>query len=118
MSLPVRAICALMLALLTLPAQHAVGPTAPPKERVVYGVEWRLIHAGTVTVEARPTEVSMKLESAGLVTSLFKVNDSYTATYDEPFCATSIHFDAQEGKRHREYHVAINRPANRAHIVE
>jgi Protein of unknown function (DUF3108) len=115
------------------PAMPKMGPPAPDarllafeapaKQKFVYAVEWRLIRAGTVTLEAtpsgeKPTAMSMKLESGGLVASLFKVNDTYSTTYDEPFCATSMKLDALEGKRHRETLVSYDRATNHAHYVE
>jgi Protein of unknown function (DUF3108) len=90
----------------------------PTKERYIYSAEWRLIRAGTVTLEALPAQVSMKLESAGLVASLFKVNDTYTATYDDPFCATMARLDSVEGKRQREALTVYDRGANKATYVE
>jgi len=109
----------------------AVGPPAPdakliepklvappPSTKLTYGVEWRLIRAGTVTIESRPNDMSLKLESAGLVASLFKVNDAYTSTYDDPFCITSSRLDSNEGKRHHEVQVTYDREANKAHYVE
>jgi hypothetical protein len=92
--------------------------SAPTTERLTYDIEWRLIHAGSAVVDAQKTSAHMKLESAGLVSSLFKVDDAYGVTYDEPFCATSATLDAQEGKRHRETHVTFDRSRNRAEYVE
>ena len=90
----------------------------PKMERLTYEVEWRLIHAGSVVVDAQKTSARMKLESEGLVSSLFKVDDAYGVTYDEPFCATSSTLDAQEGKRHHETRVTYDRTANRADYIE
>jgi hypothetical protein len=100
-----------------LPAQsfHHGNPAA---EKLSYDVEWRLINAGSVTVESHKTYARMTIESAGLVSSLFKINDTYTVNYDEPFCATSSLMDAQEGKRHREAAVTYDRSLNRATFVE
>ncbi len=60
----------------------------------------------------------MKLESAGLVSALFKVADTYSVRYDESFCATSSVLDAREGKRHRETDITFDRARNRATFVE
>jgi hypothetical protein len=92
--------------------------SAPSTERLTYDIEWRLIHAGSAVVDAQKTSAHMKLESAGLVSTLFKVDDAYGVTYDEPFCATSATLDAQEGKRHHETHVTFDRASNRAQYVE
>ncbi len=93
-------------------------PVAPASERLTFDVEWRLIHAGTVIIESEKARAGMKLESAGLVSSLFKVHDTYSVDFDEPFCATSSLMDSQEGKRHREAKVTYDRAQNRATFLE
>lgn len=90
----------------------------PSTERLTYDIEWRLIHAGSAVVDEAKTSARMKLASEGMVSSLFKVDDAYGVTYDEPFCATSSTLDAQEGKRHRETHVTYDRSKGRADYVE
>ena len=119
------------------PAVRPIAPSAPdaksaapnptvsgPIEKLVYSVEWRLIRAGTVTLEAWPAELKMRLESGGLVASLFKVDDLYEAHYDDtdwdqsPYCATSMRLESMEGKRHHEAKVTYDRSANRAHYIE
>jgi hypothetical protein len=107
----------------TSPAAAAAPPsgpalTAPSGRRLVYDIEWRLIHAGTATVEERHDWIQLKLESAGLVSSLFKVSDTYTANYDDPFCVTSSLLDSSEGKRHHETQVLYDRAQNHAFFVE
>jgi hypothetical protein len=110
----------------TSSAAHDVGHSAPAGpfittpsgQRMVYDVEWRLIHAGTATIDERPNWVQLKLESSGLVSSLFKVNDTYTANYDDPFCVTSSLLDSSEGKRHHETQVLYDRVQNHAFFVE
>ncbi|MGA3203774.1 MAG: DUF3108 domain-containing protein [Bryobacteraceae bacterium] len=92
--------------------------TTPSTERLTYDIEWRMIHAGTAVVDAQKTTARLKLDSEGLVSTLFKVNDAYGVTYDEPFCATSSTLDAQEGKRHHETRVTFDRTTNRADAVE
>jgi hypothetical protein len=91
---------------------------AQTTERLTYDIEWRLIHAGTAVVETQKTNARIKLESAGLVSTLFKIDDAYGVTYDEPFCATSSTLDSQEGKRHHETRVTFDRTAGRASYLE
>jgi uncharacterized protein DUF3108 len=86
--------------------------------KLTYNIEWRLIHAGTAIVEATASEGHVKLESAGLVSALFKVEDTYSVRFDEPFCATSSTLDSREGKRHRETNITFDRARNRATFVE
>src|SRR5438105_1765578 len=72
-------------------------PSAPASEKLTYNVEWRLIHAGSVTVESKSNWGRLKLESAGLVSKLFKIDDVYAANYDDVYCATITVLDAIEG---------------------
>ena len=102
------------------PAQAVSGPTitTPSGYRLIYDIEWRLIHAGTAMIEERPNWARLRLESSGLVSALFKVNDTYTANYEDPFCVTSSLLDASEGKRHHETQVLYDRVQNHAFLVE
>jgi Protein of unknown function (DUF3108) len=84
----------------------------------VYAVEWRLIRAGTVTLEFSPTHASMHLESSGIVSTLFKINDVYTADYGEPYCANSALLESAEGKRRSETRVTYDGAHNHAWLVE
>jgi len=91
---------------------------APTTEKLTYGVEWRLVRAGTVLVESRTNWARLKLESAGLVSKLFKVDDVYAANYDDGYCSTVTTLDAIEGKRHRETRVQYDRAQNHAYFTE
>jgi hypothetical protein len=92
--------------------------TLSPVEKLTFDVEWRLVHAGTVIIESQKAHADMKIESAGLVSSLYKVNDTYTVDYDEPFCAGHSLMDSQEGKRHHESKTTFDRVNNRASFLE
>jgi hypothetical protein len=87
-------------------------------ERLSYTVEWRLIHAGNAIVEAGPSSVVVKLDSAGMVSTLYKIEDRYRVQFDNPFCATSSLMESKEGSRHRETSVTFDRIRNRASLVE
>jgi hypothetical protein len=107
-----------------LPRQSAAGPVESPEqrpqpqERLTYSVEWRLIRAGTVTIEKRPQQTSVKLESVGIVSTLFRIQDSYNVNFEDAWCATSSLMDSTEGKRHREDKVTFDRNQNHAFFVE
>src|SRR5437764_1320988 len=74
-------------------------------EVLTYDIEWRLIPAGTAKLTmanlSRPSsfsaagngpavsEVRLHLESAGLVSRLFRVSDDYTAMQGQNFCTQS-----------------------------
>jgi len=94
---------------------HAADSTT---ERLTYTVEWRLIHAGNAVVESGPASAALKLESAGLVSTLYKVQDVYRVQFDAPFCATSSLMDSREGSRHRETAVNFDHNRNRAFLTE
>jgi hypothetical protein len=96
-------------------------PDPPPvkiSDKLTYDVEWRLIHAGAVIIDAQPSHADLKLDSAGMVSSLFKVHDIYTVNFDDLYCATAATMDSEEGKRHHETKVTYDRTANRATYLE
>lgn len=105
-----RSLCALLL----LSHVTAFAPAQPQQkssrfpypEKLSYRVEWRFITAGDVTVQlsranARDWQFNMDIESAGLVTRLYKVTDKYKVVTDQKFCGVKSDLDAEEGKRHR-----------------
>jgi len=109
--------------------QAAVSPVT--RETLTYGVEWRLVKAGsakytwnsvpgsTSTSSAAPvSEVRLHLESAGLVSRLFRVNDDYTAQLGENFCAQNTFLSAHEGSRNRETRVLYDSQVRKATYVE
>lgn len=87
-------------------AQDSVKSSKFPfPEKLTYRVEWRLVTAGTATVDlsragSEAWQTNLDIESAGLVTRLYKVLDTYRLTSDSKFCSTGSVLDAQEGKRH------------------
>ena len=102
-------------------------PTAPPAhEAFDYSIEWRLINAGKAHLEwdaaipGSPTtgDVKLHVESAGLVSRVFLVNDEYTAAMKSGFCAESTLIQAQEGARHKETRVTYDDVAHKAFYVE
>lgn len=90
----------------------------PVTEKRTYSVEWRLVRAGTVTLEYGKTHATMRLESSGIVSSLFKVEDVYDVNYQDSYCATSGVMDSKEGKRHHDTRITYDRARNRAFYVE
>ena len=108
--MPRAACCTLLLLLFTSPfslaqEQNRGASKFPCPEKLSYRIEWRMMTAGTATVEMRHLtagdwETKLNLESAGLVTRLFRVLDSYKLTSNDKFCASDSFLDAQEGRRH------------------
>ena len=95
---------------------------APAKESFTYGVEWRLIRAGMAKISLTPLtggwQGDIHLESAGLVSKLYKVEDNYAATIDDQLCARSTYMKAFEGKRQRETKVTFDRLHGKASYLE
>jgi hypothetical protein len=81
-------------------------------------VEWRLFRAGTVTVERQPHQATMRVESAGFVSTLYKIDDLYTVNYEDSTCATSSIMESMERERHHETRVTYDRSRNHATFVE
>jgi len=108
----------LAAALWIFPAPALAGPPPPDLGKLSYYIEWRLIHAGDAVLELHNSGGRMKLDSAGLVSTLFKVDDTYTVRYEQAFCATESQMDSKEGKRHRQTTVTYDRSQNRASWME
>ncbi len=98
----------------------------PSREILQYEVEWRLVSAGMATLswsasarESNPGwEANLHLESQGLVSRLFRVNDDYTATLDPNFCAESTLMVAREANRQRETKVTYDPATKKASYFE
>ena len=108
----------LAAALWILPAATSAGPPPADLGKLSYYIEWRLIHAGDAVLELRNSDGRMKLDSAGLVSALFKVDDTYTVRFEPSFCAAESQMDSKEGKRHRRTTVTYDRNQNHATWVE
>src|SRR3954468_22925389 len=81
------------------------GGNFPFPERLVYRVEWRLITAGTATLDLKSTpahnwQTNLNIQSAGVLSRWYRVMDTYNVTTDPKFCLVNSELDAQENKRH------------------
>jgi hypothetical protein len=81
------------------------GVTFPFAERLVYHVEWRLITAGTAILDLKPTpehkwQTTLNIQSAGVLSRLYRVSDTYNVTTDPKFCLANSELEAVENKRH------------------
>ena len=95
----------------TSPAADAVA--APPGSEVLsYNTEWRFIHAGNARLTWSPDGdgfvARLHLESAGMVSSFYKVDDDYTSLLDRQLCAVSLRLKASEGSRRHETSVTFD----------
>ncbi len=116
------------------PAQQNVSPASVPKaqngsfashEELEYGVEWRLWNAGRAKLSwySSPAvkngwEAKLHLESIGVVSRLFHVDDDYTAQMTSDLCATSTYMTAREGSRTRDTKVSFDASARKADFYE
>jgi len=107
-----------MLARLWLPllglATFATAQNAalPAHEVLTYSIEWRLITAGRARLEWQEargsSQINLRLQSVGLVSKLFRVDDVYQANLNQEGCAESTLFTSQEGSRLRETRVTYD----------
>jgi hypothetical protein len=109
---------ALFLLACAIPLADAQAPL-PHSGKLTYAVEWRLLRAGTATIDLdTPNSAKVLLESAGLVNSLYRVYDQYLVRFDNGYCAASTWMKAEEGKRQRETSVNFDRQRRRASYEE
>jgi len=129
---PPRLTCALV-ALLVVPSSHSQSkagvnePSAfPSPETLSYTVEWRLIFAGDAHLSLEPRkwndktdwEFNLEVESGGLVSKLYKIDDKYQMTMEDQICSNATNLDAMEGKRHHEVKVAYDYSRRKASYEE
>jgi hypothetical protein len=99
--------------------------TLPAKETLYYSIDWRLFTAGKARVELTTTpqprpgyQVNLHLESIGIVSKLFKVEDDYSANMSSAYCAQSLQMTTHEGSRLRETKIAFDAEAKKASYLE
>jgi hypothetical protein len=97
----------------------------PSAEKLSYDIEWRLIYAGSaqLSLEPKPGEPrkwdsQLRVESAGLVSKLYTLQDIYNVNMDDGFCPAATHLEATEGKRRRETKVVYDHSRGKAGYVE
>lgn len=80
----------------------ALAPTTAA-ETLHYKAEWRLMHAGNIVLQYTPAGAHMTLESVGLVSKLYRVNDDYRVNFRSGSrCSHTIEFKIEEGKKRHE----------------
>jgi len=107
----------------TRPATSA--PAVPSHESLDYDIEWRLIPAGTAKLSwaamngaSGSGELRLHIESAGLVSRLFRVSDDYTAALGPNLCAQNSLLSAHEGNRTKETRVVFDSQNHKASYIE
>jgi hypothetical protein len=112
-------LCLLPFAAIVLWAQ-------PASETLLYRAEWRLIHAGNARLTWQAANSSaphgwtakLMVETAGMVSRLYRVNNEYNAVLNNKLCAESTFLKANEGNRRRETRVTFNGERKKASIEE
>lgn len=88
-------------------------------EKLDYEIEWHLIRAGVAHLTFTPAGTGWKadlhLESAGTISRLYRVMDSYQVQADAKACPANSALDAQEGKKH--YITRLSFDNNRRKVV-
>jgi hypothetical protein len=94
----------------------------PGSEVFHFGAEWRLIRAGqaklTFTPGASGAQAHLRLESTGLISKLYKIEDDYNVGLNSDLCAQEIFLKANEGRRRRETTVTFDAAAKKASYLE
>jgi hypothetical protein len=129
--LAIAALIAVGSAQTPAPPASIAAPKAPAdlnaaKESLQYDIEWRLIPAGTAKLNWTPmpgsavaaSEARLHLESTGIVSKLFRVNDDYTAMLAQNLCGGGTFMVAREGSRHKETRVTFDQQNRRANYTE
>jgi hypothetical protein len=113
-------LAALTLSSATPQQELKLSPTN--RENLEYEVEWRLVSAGhaklTLSESKSEREMKMHLESTGLVSRLFHVNDDYTSTATENYCSENTFMAAHEGSREKETKVDFDATVHKAFYHE
>lgn len=106
------------------PFEGSLAPF-PSAENLLYDVEWRLIYAGSAHLGLMPKpgdprhwDSQLHVESAGLVSKLYRLEDNYNVAMQDGFCTAATYFNAIEGKRHRETKVVYDHARGKASYVE
>jgi hypothetical protein len=108
------------------PSLLGLGDASSGREVLNYQIEWRLIPAGSARLvwTAMPhsgtaaNELRLHLESAGLVSRLFRVEDDYTASLGQNLCAQNSFIVAHEGSRNKETRVTYDAQTRKAIYLE
>jgi hypothetical protein len=114
----------LALAALWTPLGFAQAANPPSAETLSYRVEWGLVTAGKArmewnTVQQPPGyQAKLHLETAGLASKVYTVEDDYVVTSNRAMCAMASQFLSNEGSRHRDTRIAYDSKANKAIYFE
>lgn len=116
----------MLLLLFASPAVAAAPGALPARETLEYSIEWRLITAGKARLVWRSTahdadpgwQADLHLESTGLVSKLFKVNNDYVSNLESDLCSSGSYLRSEEGSRHKETRVTFDGGKRKADYLE
>jgi hypothetical protein len=113
----------LLLLLVSIPLAFSQSNPLPANETLTYTIEWRLITAGKATIHWQSngrdsSQIKLRVESVGLVSKLFKVEDEYDARLGAGLCGQSVEMTSQEGSRQRETKITFDYANHRADYLE
>jgi hypothetical protein len=119
----------MLLLLFVGPVVVAAPGALPAHETLDYSIEWRLVTAGKAHLVWGATprhanspdpgwQADLHLESTGLVSKLFKVNNDYVSNLASDLCSSGSYLKAEEGNRRKETSVTFNREARKAEYLE
>jgi hypothetical protein len=115
----------LILAVACAPYAIPQGVNLPSSEALTYRVEWRLITGGRARLDwsavRQPQpgwQAKVRLESVGLVSKLYKVQDDYLASLNAGMCAVTVQSTSSEGNRQRDAKITFDYASKRASYLE
>ena len=129
-SFPLKPLAVAVLIVSSAPAQNAASEEAralarlvPASEALSYAIEWRLIHAGNARLTwaadgASGWQANLSVQSVGLVSRLYKVNNEYSSMLNGTLCVASILLKASEGSKRRETRVSFDGERKKASLLE
>lgn len=118
---------ALMAVPPSFPQSKPASSPQPASEILSYSIEWRLVNAGTARLSLDSVKGSdgkpdwhsqVHLESGGLVSRLYKVQDIYSTQLADGFCTTSTDLNAMEGRKHHSTKVDYDYRRGKASFLE
>jgi hypothetical protein len=112
----------LVLLLAYAPFASSQSGALPARETLTYNIEWRLITAGKARLEWQEArggqQVNLHVESVGLVSKLFKVDNHYNAALNAALCTESSQLITHEGSRQRETKITFDGEKRKASYQE
>jgi hypothetical protein len=107
-------------------APESSGFALPASETLVYSAEWRLIHAANARLTWGSSQAAsdpgwqahLTLESVGMVSRLYRVNNEYSSVLNGKLCVDSTFLKANEGNRRRETRVTFDSSRKKASVEE